>query len=83
MKSPDVEIHRNMRIHMAFNQVPADDNEECKGCWFKDNPFFDCRTLQRALLLPRGCTQYDEDTEETTYLKLEPVKLVGIKYLSQ
>lgn len=76
----DVEFTTNMRVKMAFNHVPSDNNEPCKGCWFKDNPFFDCKQLQRKLLIPRFCQEYDEDTGELTYTKLEAVQLVNKKY---
>ncbi len=80
MQTSDIEISKNLRVQMAFNQVPTDDNEPCTGCWFKDNPFFDCKVFQRRMMIPRFCQKYDEDTGEVTYLKLEAVQLVNKKY---
>ena len=80
MQTSDIEISKNLRVQMAFNQVPTDDNEPCNGCWFKDNPFFDCKVFQRRMMIPRFCQKYDEDTGEVTYLKLEAVQLVNKKY---
>ena len=80
MQTSDVEISTHMRVKMAFNQVPTDDNEPCNGCWFKENPFFDCKIFQRRMLIPRFCQQYDEETDELTYLKLEAVPLLNKKY---
>lgn len=78
----DVEIRKNMLVHMAFQHVRADDNEPCKGCWFKDNPFFECKKLQTKMVLPRNCGMYDEDEEEFYHLVFKPVKLTGKKYSS-
>lgn len=80
MQTSDIEISKNLRVQMAFNQVPTDDNEPCNGCWFKDNPFFDCKSFKRRIMIPRYCQKYDEDTGEVTYLKLEAVQLVNKKY---
>lgn len=79
----DVEFTKNIRVRMAFNHVPSDDNEPCNGCWFKDNPFFDCKVFMRKLLIPRNCQSYDEETDVLTHLKLEPVPLTNKKYLDE
>ena len=76
----DVDFSTNMRVQMVFKQVPSDDNEQCNGCWFKDNPFFDCKIFQRRMLIPRFCQRYDEETGELIFLKLEAVPLLNKKY---
>lgn len=83
MQTNDIEFTTYMRVKMAFNQVPSDNNEPCKGCWFHENPFFDCKQLQRKLLIPRHCQEYDEEKAELNYMKLEPVQVVNKKYYKE
>ena len=77
----DVEIRKNMRVHMAFQHVDAIDNEPCRGCWFNGNPFFDCKKLQTAMVLPRNCARFDEETGEFYHMVFKPVPTIGKKYL--
>lgn len=83
MQTSDIEFSTYMSVKMAFNQVPSDNNEPCKGCWFQNNPFFDCKKLQRKLLIPRFCQEYDEEKGELNYMKLEPVQVVNKKYYKE
>ena len=83
MQTSDIEFSTYMRVKMEFNQVPSDNNEPCKGCWFQNNPFFDCKQLQRKLLIPRFCQEYDEEKGELNYMKLEPVQVVNKKYYKE
>ena len=75
-----VEIEKTMRVKMAFEQVPSEENMRCKGCWFHENPFFDCKQLMNRKLLPKGQCSYEDDDGEVHFLAFKAISTVQKKY---
>ena len=77
-----VEIEKTMRVKMAFEQVPSEENMRCKGCWFHENPFFDCKQLMNRKLLPKGQCSYEDDDGVMQFLAFKPISCSTSHYFS-